>query len=292
MASGSINTMQFRYSRELEMPKPAHVCRIFLIGGSTAYGSGASSNERTIGGYLEKYLNEQADQYGCRFEVVTAGSSGWATTNERILIENRLVELQPDMVLAFSGHNDAFWGLYGRNVEWFRGFQEMYYLTLLNAFLGHEYGETFPLNLTGEREQVPASLTCSRLRRNVELSHAALQTVGADYCFALQPIMACSKKVRTPREEKMAHRPGNFPVLTDEAGFVDRYNQMRDTLKALERPHYHFLDLTDLFDSYDGQTEIFLDRCHFGDRGYDLIACRLRELLRPILQERHKRSNP
>ena len=36
-----INSMQFRAGKELEMPKPANTYRIFITGGSTAYGSGA-----------------------------------------------------------------------------------------------------------------------------------------------------------------------------------------------------------------------------------------------------------
>ncbi|KAB2900190.1 MAG: hypothetical protein F9K35_07235, partial [Burkholderiaceae bacterium] len=40
-----INSWQMRNRQELQNPKPAGVYRIFLTGGSTAYGSGAPSQE-------------------------------------------------------------------------------------------------------------------------------------------------------------------------------------------------------------------------------------------------------
>jgi lysophospholipase L1-like esterase len=293
--SAQINSLQFRYARELETPKPAGVCRIFLLGGSTAFGSGASSNDTTIGGYLEKYLNERSDQYGWRFEVITAASSGWATTNERILIENRLVELEPDVVLEVSGHNDAFWGLNRHNTQWFRGFQDLYFMALLNAVLKYKFDAAFPKELGGEREPgISVPRMCGRLRRNIELAHAALEPVGADYCFALQPITSCSKKRLTGREQRMASRPGNFPMPVDQAEFADCFAQFRSTLaevKRPQRPHYHFFDLTPIFDDCDAATDIFIDRCHFGDRGHDLIARRLRDLLDPILKDRQQRGS-
>jgi lysophospholipase L1-like esterase len=289
--SAQFNSLQFRYNRELETPKPPGVCRIFLLGGSTAFGAGASSNDTTIGGYLERHLNERSEQYGWRFEVITAASCGWATTNERILIENRLVELEPDLVIQVSGHNDAFWGLFGHNTQWFRGFQDHYFLALINAVLGYKFDAAFPKELGGEREPVSMPQICKRLRRNVELANAALQPVAADYCFVLQPITACSKKSLTDREKKMAHRPGNLPVLIDQDAFAGCFAQFRTTLADFKGSHYHFFDLSGVFDECDGQTDVFIDRCHFGDRGHDLIARRLVELLRPILEERKKRSS-
>src|SRR5439155_25838703 len=149
LTGGHINSLQFRYRRELQTPKPPQTCRIFLVGGSTAYGSGASSNETTVGGYLEHYLNEQAEQFGCRFEVITADCYGWASTNERILIENRLVELEPDVVVMLSGHNDIFWSLRGCNTQYFRGVQDSYYTFLVSALLIRNFSEELPLKLPG-----------------------------------------------------------------------------------------------------------------------------------------------
>ena len=63
----------------------------------------------------------------------------------------------------------------------------------------------------------------------------------------------------------------------DEEAFRSRYDAIRSKLSALSLPHYHFFDLTALFD--DEPTDIFIDGCHFGERGNDRIAQALRDRL-------------
>jgi lysophospholipase L1-like esterase len=278
LISGHINSLQFRYARELDLPKPRDVIRVFLVGGSVAYSAGATANDTTIGGYLEKYLNERWRSSGRRFEVITAAASGWASTHERILVENRLVELEPDLVVAVSGHNDAHWGCMQRNVLWFRSYQDEYYFRLANSLLSCNFNREFPGSDPGVQ---PVSLEQSvqRLARNVRLTQAALATVGADYCFALQPILACSHKGRTEREKKMMKRVA-------EGSFQNHYSAYRQALADLRLPGYRFVDLTALFDAIDQHTDIFIDGCHFGDRGHDAIALALRDALEAQIASR------
>jgi lysophospholipase L1-like esterase len=289
LPGGHINRQQFRYERDLDNPKPSGTCRIFLVGGSTAFGSGASTNETTVGGYLEKYLNEQARQYGCRFEVVTAAACGWASTHERILVENRLVEMEPDVVIVLSGHNDVFWGMLRCDINCYRAIQDAYYLRLANALLQSNFDQAFPEDLAEWHQPVSAAQSAGRLRRNVEQTQAALEKIGADYCFASQPILTCSKKVRTAREESMASRPGGLQAARAQAEMANRYDECRTALAGLKLPRFQFWDLTGVFDTA-GDSDFFIDRCHFGDRGHDLIARDLSKRLDPILRARLKKA--
>lgn len=116
-----INSMQFRSSKEVSMPKPPTTYGIFFTGGSVAYGSGAPSQDKTIGQYLENLLNLEITPVShLRYEVFTLASPAWTSTHERIVIENRLSELDPDMVISFSGSNDVHCAGAGRDVFWFR----------------------------------------------------------------------------------------------------------------------------------------------------------------------------
>ncbi|MDP2105839.1 MAG: hypothetical protein Q8J76_07580, partial [Desulfobulbaceae bacterium] len=80
--NAQINSMQFRSSREVEIPKPDGLFRIFLTGGSTAYGSGSPSNNRTIAGYLEKKLAANfRSKIKKNIEVFTMASPAWTSTH-------------------------------------------------------------------------------------------------------------------------------------------------------------------------------------------------------------------
>jgi hypothetical protein len=283
LVSGFINSMQFRYAREIEVPKPKNVCRVFFTGGSTAFGAGASSNETTIAGYLEAYLNEALRLRGVRCEVITAAAGAWSSTHERIWIENRLVDLEPDIVISFSGHNDAFWSVLGRNLLCFRAFQDDYFLVLLNAVLAANRAEEFPNQDPGAGVPVNPTQAAERLARNVACGHYVLATVGADFVFALQPLLELSQKIRTPREERIAKAVGFHAWFIQ---MQDYYQEFRRSLRALEKPGFSFVDATTSFDACDGNVDIFIDTAHFGDRGNDLVA---QNLLGPILARIEKR---
>ena len=99
-----------RYKKK-STPKPDNTFRICITGGSTAFGSGAPSQDRTIAGYLGRILSQELTPVTkLNYEVVNAANPAWASTHERILIENKISELDPDMIISFSGNNDVHWG--------------------------------------------------------------------------------------------------------------------------------------------------------------------------------------
>lgn len=289
LVSGFVNSMQFRYARELDVPKPPHVIRVFFVGASTAFGVAATSNDTTIGGYLEKYLNDALLDQGVRCEVVTAAACAWASTHERILIENRLIELEPDVVISFSGHNDVFWAATGHNAFWFRGFQDDFFLALVNAALAVHSAEQFSNHNPGAEPPIGPSEATLRLMRNVAFSHHALATVGADYIFALQPVLEVSRKVRTPREQRVAEAVSQYPQSVQVGVF---YRHFRPALQRLEQPGFQFVDATTAFDGCDDKIDLFIDRTHFGDRANDLIARHLCGRVLSLIKERLAKSKP
>ena len=152
-----INSMQFRAAKELEMPKPADTYRIFITGGSTAFGSGAPGDDQTIAGYLNTILSRQLTPITKqKYEVLTMANRAWASTQERIVIENRLSELEPDMVISFSGVNDVHWGLRGRNVLWFRSYADEFYWSLIKRVFIITRQPPMPENTRIENPIAPA----------------------------------------------------------------------------------------------------------------------------------------
>jgi hypothetical protein len=268
-ASAVINRAQFRYARDLDTPKPSGVYRVFLTGASTAFGAGASSNETTIGGYLEKYLNTALRDRGVRCEIVTAAACAWTSTHERILIENRLIEFEPDLVISFSGHNDVFWASKRCNSLWHRGMQDDYFLGLMNATLASNAAPEFPYEVPGVGGPPTVAQATERLMRNVAIGHQALSLVGAHYMFALQPAMEVSGKVRTPREARVAASAASEPWFALMGEF---YPEFRKRLSAIDTVGFFFVDMTPVFDACGADIDIFIDTAHFGDRGNDLIA--------------------
>ena len=259
-----INSMQFRAGKELEMPKPANTYRIFITGGSTAYGSGAPSDDKTIAGYLEAILTGQLTPISKqKYEIFTMANPAWASTQERIVIENLLSELDPDMVISFSGINDVHWGVRGRNVLWFRSYSDDFYWSLIKRVFILTRSPPMPENTRTEASPIAPALVAERLLKNVRISLFALSGNKTDYVYVLQPALAVTKKKLTSREKSS---------LKIEDYFRTCYGLFAKDLKNLHGDNYQFVDLSGMFDGFDEQDEIFMDSYHFGDKGNEKIA--------------------
>ena len=99
----NINNLGFRGDNFFKI-KPDNTYRIFMVGGSTLFGTGATSDDTTIPGYLKDFL--KYDKYPYDIEVINAGIQGADSYNELELIKNRLIDLSPDLVIVYDGWND------------------------------------------------------------------------------------------------------------------------------------------------------------------------------------------
>jgi len=99
----TINTLGFR-GAEFFTVKPLDTYRIFMVGGSTMFGAGATSDKTTIPGYLQQLLNEK--DFGFDIDVINSGIQGADSYAELKLIEQKLVRFSPDLVIIYDGWND------------------------------------------------------------------------------------------------------------------------------------------------------------------------------------------
>ena len=266
-ANATINSLQMRDAREPAMPKPADVFRIFLTGGSTAFGSGAPTQDTTIGALLEQRLQQRGD--GVRYEVFTFANPAWSSTHERIAIENYLSELAPDLVVSLSGNNDVFWGHAGRNVLWQQTFADEYFWRLVSTALESSGREPLAalaaVTPIGEPPvPVPTATVAMRLGKNARLAAHALD--GTPWVFFLQPTLSLTNKPLTPREQAFL----DDNKFSDPAYYRAGYAAISEQLRALDAGNFRFVSLVGVFDARS--DDVFIDSFHFGDKGNALIA--------------------
>tara|TARA_B100000029_G_scaffold64081_1_gene57397 strand:- start:325 stop:1836 length:1512 start_codon:yes stop_codon:yes gene_type:complete len=99
----TINSLGFR-GEEFDKTKPENTFRIFLLGGSQMFGTGATSDKTTIPGYLDQYIENE--NYPYTTEVINSGLKGVDSQKELLLLENMLLDFQPDLVVVYDGLND------------------------------------------------------------------------------------------------------------------------------------------------------------------------------------------
>ena len=111
------NAQGFRRSTETSRVKPDGVYRIFVMGGSTAYGLQSMSrygqqkysvirNDQTIDHYLEQYLRERLGDD--RVEVINAAITSHYSHHHLIYLNQTILKYSPDMVVFIDGFNDYY----------------------------------------------------------------------------------------------------------------------------------------------------------------------------------------
>ncbi|MBX3465400.1 MAG: SGNH/GDSL hydrolase family protein [Planctomycetes bacterium] len=288
-ANATIGPHQFRDARALGEKAPG-VYRIFLVGGSTAYGSGAPSDDRTIAGYLEALLAAWPGRERRTFEVITAAYPGWASTHELLWITQHVLRFEPDLVVALSGNNDVFWGFMGEDVRWFHSYPDRHFLDQLDRARAGAGLDPYPAVLpdvreAGVRPPVPPSVVAERLLQNARRVNEVVEDAGARYVFALQPTLACSEKPLTPRERGLLPEARGTPELGEH--FRACYAELRRAIADHASAAMPLCDVSDAFDACGADEEVFIDSCHVGDRGNLLIAQRLLSVVVELLGQNH-----
>jgi hypothetical protein len=261
-----INSLGFRDRRENLESKPERTVRIFMTGGSAAWGSYLSSDGATISAQLEKRLNSKVSpRTGLNYEVINTALPAWSTTQEQLLIQERLLDLHPDVILMFSGGVDIHWALHGADIRWFFTYMDQNYVTLLNEMYKTAGHPEWSIPSTFGSQPIDCATVAKIARRNVAASIATAERVNAQLIFVLQPnIMSTAK--RLSEYELRLFRQQNKPY------WDACYEGLRDTLPRIVAPNYHFLDLSRSFGNLDDNTELFVDAYHFVDLGSGLIA--------------------
>jgi lysophospholipase L1-like esterase len=112
-----VNAQGFRRDANLSLVKPADTIRIFLLGGSVAYGGETLypeidehlkflNNNQTIDHYLEARLNSVFPQQ--HWEVVNAAVKGYFLNQDLALFLSTLRRYKPNFLVLLDGVNDIF----------------------------------------------------------------------------------------------------------------------------------------------------------------------------------------
>jgi lysophospholipase L1-like esterase len=283
-AEGPINREQLRDEREVVIPKPAGVFRIFITGGSLAYSAGLPDHTLSIARLLQERLNREHAAADRRFEVWNSAVPSWASTHERIWISNRLVPLDPDLIIMLTGTNECHWGYGGLNVLDLRTYTEEEYFALVN--IARRVGGVAPYPSDPPYDvpkPIPVATVAERFAMNVRLAAAALAPRRVPLLVALQPYLSPAAKRLTPVERQWTLDPENAPKVAYMGECFDAMQKAVQRLIAASDPQAYNpanLRLVSLRDVFAGRADpIFIDLFHVVDKGNALIAERLeREL--------------
>ena len=264
----NINSHGFR-GNEFTIDKPQNTFRIFMVGGSTIYGAGATSDDKTIPGYLQKKF----DEINLKVEVINAGISGAESNREMYLIKNFLHKYKPDLIVVYDGWNDSEGDIIleefeynvndeqdiNENIFKFKNFP--YYRTpfvIYDILFGEK--RDFYKVINEDEISVRTELWKNRMKNICEINYKNQVKTA----LFIQPILGT----------------GNKTYSSDELSMLPKSEEYKTPLKVLDSlanqmPYLStYCEKTfDLRNIFDGINEpVFYDLGHMSDFGNKIVA--------------------
>ena len=280
----NINSFGFR-GVEISKEKPENVYRIIMLGGSTLFGYGASSDETTIPGFLQKKFETTDSDF--KVEVINAGSSGAYSKTETLYVKHKLLDFDPDLIIVYDGWNDSRIpytshigerGLAGQlydSVNYLQSIFPYYKTPIVIREIGRD--------LISAEEDTIATRIDANLDKKVILwkerwneSCLLAQKNDIKTLITIQPMLGTGDRIVTKSEKSTSGLLQNdfmqLPLYQLQK-FVDVLPELTNCTNTA--------DLTHVFDGHN--EPIFLDLGHVGEQGSMLISEKIYELVLPII---------
>ena len=280
----NINSFGLR-GDEISQKEDLH--RIMVVGGSTVFGSRATSDITTIPNQLELLLK---NDFGDQVEVINSGIGGADSYHEIKLIEEKLLNLNPDMIIVYDGWNDLGNTLknthnetYDLNTQIFLKKIESYiYLPRAIEQINHKiysaiylqtHGVSYTTYSEDDEEDFINKAEIWSDRWNNECKKLSNQNIDV-YIF-LQPMLGTSNKIHSTYENELL-KNDLIPKL------YQYYPHMRQALYNMS-DNCNVEDFSYAFNDVD--APIYFDIGHTSDLGNKIIAKKMYdEVLPDILQ--------
>jgi len=271
--------------------------KIALLGGSAVFGSGALSDDRTIAGYLQKLLRSQ--HHNIDIDVINCGTPGYTSDQELILYERELCG-KIDMLIVFDAANDI-WAPTNFDLDKvgfpyeFKRYKDMLKHPLLceidrilKRLMSYEkLSRRIGIYMKRKKEEsLTEFLRDKRIKamtenyiKNIRIMDLIAGDSGIPAIFCLQPLLLIEKKNMTETERKIYDREVNwgYSINKPEEYFEQAYDSIRREFEKLRGENILAFDMTDIFSSQ--VDTIYIDICHFGDKGHQLVAERLASIV-------------
>lgn len=324
------NVQGFRRDRGVSQEKPETTYRIFIMGGSTAYGLRSLSkygqekysvirNSETIDHYLEDYL--QSRMPGKTVEVINAAITSHYSHHHLIYLNQTILKFHPDMVIFVDGFNDYF--PYTKGFDQFKdyAYQERAHLYMAEptaeAWAGytgwwlfrkshfiHLAAKTIrPIWMTlrwtkPERAHIDVDDALSNLAINaqsnfikmVERNSLILRHEGVVPVFVLQPEIAFEQSKVFSEMERLV-----FEEMSGhwQENFVEFKNKARPmVVDYMKQSTARTGSLFfDLTDPFGGMSDdAYTDYCHLTPMGNKRLAEELGARIIPLIATGHKQG--
>jgi hypothetical protein len=255
--------------------------RIFVIGGSTTFGVGSTSDSTTIPYFLQEKLMKKFPNKN--IEVINAGIPQAYSFTEINLINEKILDQSPNMIIIYDGWNDL-----EQNFESYGLGTDPLLLDKIVRIIGKsDYVTpkillTYYFNLKQHTTDI-LEFDNSNIKEKVTTWKTNWEEVcklGTESDFkviiTLQPLVGTGNKILSSEES-------TYFKKFDGQSKIDNYKFYLNVLNELDSECSATFNLQNVFDS--NSETMFYDFGHVGDSGNEIIGNNIYEKIFPIISE-------
>ncbi len=194
------NSLGFR-GADFEPAKDPDVFRVITLGGSSTFGF-HNEDDETYPYFLQERFEAEAGGGGV--EVINAGFPYYTTASIRSLLEDEVIEYEPDLVTLYTAYNDASWPLrlspFLKGLFWIQQHSSTWLIikeTVFPDIRVYQMQNRLRRQAPGEganlgRIEADADSIAARYRRNIEAIADLVEERGAELVVIRQPMTTVS----------------------------------------------------------------------------------------------------
>lgn len=286
-----INSNGWRYPEDITPEKEQGEVRIFITGGSVAWGL-FTLQQNVYFTITENILRQKCNK---KIKVISTGLSSYESTQELIQLTNNISMLKPDYVIQFSGFNNMLNFLMSRfkpkNFDRFDfgsrlkqngtmaedGQHKILYGKIEaqdSIFWQNEgpkiedFKDAVSYNIALKKYDIETErrfpIVLDINENNTKLMNIVTKGLNANFIYILQPTILTSLKKRTPFEEQTYQKFRSFH--SSNKTYNRYYTEWRKRLNKLSaNGNFKVYDADDAIQNI--KATAFIDDVHFGDYG-------------------------
>lgn len=225
---------------------------ILVVGGSTT--DGTMYGIKSWPYFLQQRVGE-------KIQIYNGGIAGYTSSQELLgLLRDGLLKIKPDLVIDYSGNNDATIDSYGFTLPYFHSIME-------------KLPECYKKNV-GEVPEVYYGESIEKVRRyimNIRMMRGACQELGCEFISILQPVMWTCVDYKCNAMEQEYRR---VPAI-EQTGrkTLDFYSKAIEEIQKYD----YIYDFTRIFNY---EEDCFYECVHCNEKGNEIIADKVYGLLK------------
>ncbi len=278
--------------------KTDQVLRVFAIGGSTAYGIGASTIDKRWYAVLEETLSKDL---GRSVQIIPAAMPGYVSTQERLILEFMVLPRSPDAIIIFDAWNDAvlpaLFGSrpgdpYDQGILYLDFYAPLFGLQKWFAKRSHLYLFLFHRSVGKALDKRRDAITNEEnilARYSRSTAAVYVDNVGHMLERCRDKDIPCNVFVQPALDLTLYNNPAEAGGRQVDKLTVAAYGEI---LRAIDEMNSEgaIHDLTGVFDGA-GREKWYLDPVHFNDAGHAAIAEAMFPIVREALLKRLEQAN-